>query len=173
MSQDLGLSQIVDIPTRGTSILDLFFTNNPDFVKNFDIIDGLGDHNIVHVKTALQPFRKKPVKRTIQLWTKVDDVKIKKETQDLRQTFLERFSPLDNPIVIWNFLKKEFMKIIKNNVPSKITSSKTHQPWITSETKKLKGTKGLRLQIQIEMLKFIGKSKVKHSGYAGASMTNM
>ena len=29
------------------------------------------------------------------------------------------------------------MKIIKNNVPSKITSSKTHQPWITSETKKL------------------------------------
>ena len=137
MSQDLGLSQIVDIPTRGTSILDLFFTNNPDFVKNFDIIDGLGDHNIVHVKTALQPFRKKPVKRTIQLWTKVDDVKIKKETQDLRQTFLERFSPLDNPIVIWNFLKKEFMKIIKNNVPSKITSSKTHQPWITSETKKL------------------------------------
>ena len=65
------------------------------------------------------------------------------------------------------------MKIIKNNVPSKITSSKTHQPWITSETKKLKGTKGLRLQIQIEMLKFIGKSKVKHSGYAGASMTNM
>ena len=106
MSQDLGLSQIVDIPTRGTSILDLFFTNNPDFVKNFDIIDGLGDHNIVHVKTALQPFRKKPVKRTIQLWTKVDDVKIKKETQDLRQTFLERFSPLDNPIVIWNFLKK-------------------------------------------------------------------
>ena len=137
MSQDLGLSQIVDIPTRGTSILDLFFTNNPDFVKNFDIIDGLGDHNIVHVKTALQPFRKKPVKRTIQLWTKVDDVKIKKETQDLRQTFLERFSPLDNPIVIWNFLKKEFMKIIKNNVPSKITSSKTHQPWITCETKKL------------------------------------
>ena len=70
------------------------------------------------------------------------------------------------------------MKIIKNNVPSKIISSKTHQPWITSETKnllgkKLDGTKRLRLQIQIEMLKFIGKSKVKHSGYAGASMTNM
>ena len=39
--------------------------------------------------------------------------------------------------------------------------------------KKLDGTKRLRLQIQIEMLKFIGKSKVKHSGYAGASMTNM
>ena len=83
MSQDLGLSQIVDTPTRGTSILDLFFTNNPDFVKNFTIIDGVGDHDIVHVKTSLKPFRKKPVKRTIQLWTKVDEVKLLKETNDL------------------------------------------------------------------------------------------
>ena len=137
MSQDLGLSQIVDTPTRGTSILDLFFTNNPDFVKNFTIIDGVGDHDIVHVKTSLKPFRKKPVKRTIQLWTKVDEVKLLKETNDLKHTFLNRFSPSDCPIIIWNFLKKEFIKIINNNVPSKTTSSKTHQPWITSETKKL------------------------------------
>merc|ERR1712115_640693 len=93
--------------------------------------------NCVHVKTSLKPFRKKPVKRTIQLWTKVDEVKLLKETNDLKYTFLNRFSPSDCPIIIWNFLKKEFIKIINNNVPSKTTSSMTHQPWITSKTKKL------------------------------------
>ena len=137
MSQDLGLSQIVDIPTRGTSILDLFFTNNPDFVKDCSLIAGLGDHEIVLVKTSLQPFRKKPVKRTIHLWTKVDEANIKKETKDLRKRFLEEFSPTDDPNRMWNFYKKEVIKIIEKNVPSKTTSTKAHQPWITTETKRL------------------------------------
>ena len=38
---------------------------------------------------------------------------------------------------MWNFVKNEFIKIIDKNVPSKETSSKSHQPWITTETKKL------------------------------------
>ena len=137
MSQDLGLSQVVDFPTRGTSILDLFFTNNPDFVKKCSPIGGLGDHEIVRVQTSLQPFRKKPAKRTIQLWNRVDEANLQKETHELRISFLRDFPVTANPITMWNYLTKAIKKIIENNVPSKSTSTKAHQPWITTETKRL------------------------------------
>ena len=49
MSQDLGLQQIVDFPTRGTSLLDVFFTNKPDLVNNCKLLAGLGDHGAVNI----------------------------------------------------------------------------------------------------------------------------
>ena len=137
LSLDLGLTQIVDIPTRGTSILDLLFTNHPDLVKNCSIISGLGDHEAVKIKSSLQAFRKKPTKHRIQLWNKVDVAKVKEEVLVLKTKFLEKFSPSDNVLDIWNFLKAEFSKIIETNVPTKFTSSKFHQPWINTETKRL------------------------------------
>ena len=59
MSQDLGLCQIVDFPTRGTSILDLLFTNHPDLIKKCYPISGLGDHDVVRINSSLQAYRKK------------------------------------------------------------------------------------------------------------------
>ena len=137
MSQDLGLTQIVDIPTRGTSLLDLLFTNHPDLVKKCYPISGLGDHEVVRINSSLQAPRKKPTKRRIQLWNKVDVSKLKEEVLALSTNFLKKFSPSDNVLDIWNFLKIEFYKIIEKNVPTKLTSSKIHQPWINTETKRL------------------------------------
>ena len=136
-SQDLGLTQIVDVPTRGTSILDLLFTNHPDLIKKCYLLSGLGDHEVVRINSSLQAFRKKPTKRRIQLWNKVDVSKLKEEVLALKTAFLEKFSPSDNVSDIWNFLKAEFSKIIEKNVPTKLTSSKFHQPWINTETKRL------------------------------------
>ena len=59
MSQDLGLSQIVDLPTRGTTTLDLLFTNHPAFIKECTVLSGLGDHEIVRITSSLHPIRKK------------------------------------------------------------------------------------------------------------------
>jgi hypothetical protein len=72
-AHDLGLTQIVDIPTRGTSILDLFFTNSPDLSRKCNLLAGLGDHEIIEIKSLLYPLRKKPIKRKIHLWNRVDE----------------------------------------------------------------------------------------------------
>ena len=141
MAQDLGLTQIVDVPTRGTSTLDLLFTNNPGFVKDCSLLPGLGDHEIVSVKSSLHPFRKKPTKRKIYLWNKVDEAEIQKAAHDLRLRFLSLFSATSNVNDMWNFLKTEFLKIIDEHVPTKETSTKSHQPWITTETKKIDSEK--------------------------------
>ena len=137
MSQDLGLSQINNNPTRGTSILDLLFTNNPDYVKNCNLLAGLGDHEVIQAKISLDPIRKKPTKRRIHLWNRVDEAKIQEDTHELRNRFLILFSASDSVIDMWNFIKKEFTFIIDDNVPTKETSTKVHQPWITTETKQL------------------------------------
>ena len=137
MSQDLGLSQIVDVPTRGTTTLDLLFTNLPAFIKSCTVLSGLGDHEIVRIKSSLHPIRKKPTKRTIQLWNRVDEIDIRKDANDLCLKFLSRFSVKSDVNEMWNFIKTEFIKIMNTNVPTKETSSKSHQPWITTECKRL------------------------------------
>ena len=52
---------------------------------------------------------------------------------------MEKFSIEDNVIEMWDYkyIKKEITEIINKNVPSKDTSTKPHQPWINTETKKL------------------------------------
>ena len=137
MSQDLGLSQIIDVPTRGTSFLDLLFSNKPDLVRNCKLLAGLGDHEAVKVQLALHPIRKKPTKRRIHLWNKVDEAKLLQDAHTFKTKFLELFSIQDNVEDMWVYIKKEILTIIDKNVPTKMTSSKTHQPWINTETKQL------------------------------------
>ena len=96
MSQNLGLQQIVDFPTRGTSLLDLFFTNKPDLVTNCELLAGLGDHEAVSIKNSLFIKKKKPTKRKILLWNRADVNKIKEKTHTFRNTFLKKFSTSSN-----------------------------------------------------------------------------
>ena len=126
MSLDLGLNQIVDFPTRGASILNVLFTNRPDITKHPKLLAGLGDHEAVSLKIALQPIRKKPTKRKIFLWSKADESKIKEASLTFRTNFLNLFSTQCNVNDIWDYIKKEIQIIIENNVPSKMTTSKQH-----------------------------------------------
>ena len=137
LSHDLGFNQIVDKPTRGNHILDLLFTNRPEIFKNPDILSGPADHDIVSLKCILKPIRKKPAKRKILLWSKVEESKIKKCTSKMKENFFNIFNSESNVTDIWNFIKKEVESIIETNVPSKTTSTRQHQPWINTKTKRL------------------------------------
>ena len=44
---DNALSQMVNTPTRGSNILDIFVTNRPALVDTCDTIDGISDHEAV------------------------------------------------------------------------------------------------------------------------------
>ena len=63
LASDLGLSQTVTEPTRGDNILDLFFTNNLDLVKNTKVISGVSDHEAVIIESKLYLKTKKTKKR--------------------------------------------------------------------------------------------------------------
>ena len=61
---DTGLRQIVDEPTRGKNILDIFLTNCPDLVKSKNVISGLGDHEAVQIDCSMRLPRKNPTPHT-------------------------------------------------------------------------------------------------------------
>ena len=59
LANDLGLSQTVEQPTRGTNILDLFFTNNLDLIQKSSVVPGVSDHDAVLTESKLFIKRKK------------------------------------------------------------------------------------------------------------------
>ena len=134
---DSGLSQIVDEPTRGENILDIFLTSNPNLVTKAEVVSGFSDHEAVKVHITLQLKRKKQVKRLIKLWKKVNLSKLKKDTKAFATLFLATHKISDPVDQIWECIKNNLLLIIEDNVPTKLTSSKTHKPWINTETKRL------------------------------------
>ena len=51
---ELGLTQTVTEATRGSNILDLFFSNHPSLLKNSSVISGVSDHEAVIVDNKLR-----------------------------------------------------------------------------------------------------------------------
>ena len=66
-----GLDQIVDIPTRGDNILDIFLTNRPTLVNKCEVVPGISDHDMVLVDSNVIVTRNKPVKREVRLLKKL------------------------------------------------------------------------------------------------------
>ncbi|MCG8033367.1 MAG: hypothetical protein JAZ03_14475, partial [Candidatus Thiodiazotropha taylori] len=72
LESDLSLNQIIDSPTRGDNILDLFSTNRPSIVNRSSVIPGISDHHAINVDSHITTTRQKPVKQTIFMWEKAN-----------------------------------------------------------------------------------------------------
>ena len=134
---DTGLRQIVDEPTRGENILDIFLTNCPDLVKSKNIIPGLGDHEAVQIDCSMRLPRKKPTPHTIRLWKSADITHLKRDVLDFAKSFVQNSTTDDDPDILWDKIQENLTTAMNAHVPSKTTSRKIHQPWITTHTKRL------------------------------------
>ena len=142
LASDLGLSQTVLEPTRGNNILDLFFTNNKDLIKKSEVISGVSDHEAVVIESRLFIKVKKPKKRVTRLWKKVDMTKLKSDAKNFSTLFKQTHSKKSDINSMWSCIKVNIHQLIDEHVPTKTTSTKVHQPWITTETKRLIRNKG-------------------------------
>ena len=134
--QDLGLSQSVLEPTRENSILDILLTNNPNLIKSTKIISGVADHDTVLSEFLFTLPRKKTVKRLIRLWNKADLNALKSDARCFSNNFLNSFDQNGNVEDMWSSFKSNLIKILNKHVPTKISSSKFNQPWITTQVKR-------------------------------------
>ena len=48
-----GLIQMVDSPTRGNNILDIFATNRPGLIQKVEVTPGLSDHEVIKIVSSL------------------------------------------------------------------------------------------------------------------------
>ena len=98
---------------------------------------GISDHDIVMLEARPVAKRNRPVKRKIHLWKKVDLQKLKGEAQILQQEFQNRFSETSSAEEMWKFIHESLTAMMKNTVPSKMSSTRFNQPWINKEVKKV------------------------------------
>ena len=61
MSHDLGMSQVVNQPTRRQIILDRCLTSFPHLINKCQVLAALDDHEIVRILASIRPLRKKLV----------------------------------------------------------------------------------------------------------------
>ena len=135
--QDIGLEQTVDFPTRLDNTLDIFATNRPTLVTRCKPFPGIGDHDIVLVDSQTIAPRLKPVKRLIHLWKRADVNALNQDVASFTSNFLSTYSTATPVELLWEEFSKSCQAAISKHVPSKLSSSRFDQPWITASVKRL------------------------------------
>ena len=126
-----GFIQMVNQPTRGNNILDLFATNRPSLVEHTKVIPGISDHKIVSVELTLSVTVNKPKVHNVYLWNRADFQDINDVIIQFSNTFLSDKS-VDIPVQeLWDSFKTMCQKCLEL-VPCKSLSSSIKYPWITT-----------------------------------------
>jgi hypothetical protein len=133
-----NLEQLVSEPTRGENTLDLCFTTLPGLTKRCTTGPGISDHDhlvILETQLRARPNKKKP--HTVNLYSKTDWEKVKREVAHMETEFHES-RPLEKTTQEnWTFFKDGLKKIMNNNIPTKKIRSKHNLPWFNRAAKHL------------------------------------
>ena len=115
--------------------------NRPALVLNCTVEPGISDHQIVVAENKLIAQRRKPLNRKIILWKRADYAELRKEVKSLENSISEKFDRTTPINIVWNIFLKEIKEIQDRCVPSKTASVSFHQPWITTDIKRLSRSK--------------------------------
>ncbi|CAC5405349.1 unnamed protein product [Mytilus coruscus] len=141
MVNNCCLDQVVTFPTRGSATLDIFLTNRPSLVNRCEPIPGIGDHDIVFIDSNTIAMHPKPTQRKIYIWKRADIEKMKSEALELSKIFHGLYNAQSSISEMWEFIKSGLKNIQDKNVPSKMSSTRFHQPWINGTIKRIKRRK--------------------------------
>ena len=126
---DLYLTQMVEEPTRGKNILDLFFSSSPSSVETVEVIPGISDHNAVMADVLVRAKTSKKKARKVFQYGRADQTKIKEELLILHHDFTKA-SPGLNADSCWSFFTERIQKIVSTHVPQKIIRERDSLPWL-------------------------------------------
>jgi hypothetical protein len=131
-----SLSQLQEEPTRGSNTLDLYFTNRPGLVKHTQTVPGISDHNIVVVDTDFKAKINKTKPRKVYSFAKADWEKIRREATVMNDELVASFDQEDMNNN-WEKFKTGIFKLMNNNIPSKMTSSRHNLPWLNKKLRSM------------------------------------
>jgi len=131
---------MVNVPTRGNNILDLFATNRPGLIRKVQVTPGLSDHEVISVESTLSATITKPRPRIFFMWHQADWQSINQRIHSFSSRFISDYS-IDTPIQdLWNTFKDECHKCL-DLIPSKQSVPSSRYPWISTNIKRLSNKK--------------------------------
>ena len=137
---DFLMQKVVIFPTRGTNILDLCFTTDPDLqlVQSCQPFPGVSDHDIVLLKFQLQTIPPKNNKRKTYLYSRANWDAIRENIVTISdQYFLQNQNTTKTVEENWSFFHTHITKLIDEHIPSKYVSNKTNRSWMSASLKRL------------------------------------
>ncbi|CAG2253661.1 unnamed protein product [Mytilus edulis] len=109
----------------------------PSLVNRCEPIPGIGDHDIVFIDSNAIAMHPKPTQRKIYIWKRADIEKMKSDAQELSEKFHGLYNAQSSISEMWEFIKTGLKNIQDKNVPSKMSSTRFHQPWINGTIKRI------------------------------------
>ena len=134
---NVGLEQVVNFPTRRDNTLDLISTNRPTLVRQCQPMPGLSDHEVIFTEIGIQATKRKPVRREIFLWKKADLDSIRSDAKKWADQFVSSNNASTPVEDLFIETQQSLDKIVRDNVPSKMTSSRLNQCWFDTNTKRM------------------------------------
>jgi hypothetical protein len=138
IANDFNLEQMIKKPTRGSNILDLFFTSNSTLVDSADVMPGISDHDgipLVVINTKPKINKAKP--RKIYVYRRANWPAIKKALADISSDFDDICLDMVNVNELWEDLKGRINKTVEVNIPSKTATPNKKAPWFDRNVSRL------------------------------------
>ena len=136
--QELNLTQVVDIPTRGTNTLDLLFTDVPSLISKIHSAPGLSDHDTILVDHKLKATINKKAAREVPLFNKADWPSLREKVRLLVLDYINANPPENRRSLTnnWLFLKGSLLGAIEQFIPRKKVGTRFNLLYLTPKTKR-------------------------------------
>ena len=128
------LEQMMNMPSRGNNIIDLFITTHPTLVDKCVSIPGMGDNDVVLLDILTTPYCNKPIKQKTMLWNKADLSSSKYDFNMFSSNFIFQSFPDVNSC--WTVLRNNVIQLMKKYVLNSITHSFKTSAWINTDTRR-------------------------------------
>ena len=133
----LGLTQVVQQPTRENNILDLFLVTSPDRGTEADILTGVSDHDAVCLSYNRRLNRNKKSSRNVYLFKRADMESLKGEiTHYYNDEFKQHIEAIDINET-WEKFKDLLNKLMKKHIPQRNVKQNCKLPWVNNIIRRL------------------------------------
>ena len=117
-----GYSQVVDSPTRGDALLDVYLVRPESSFTHTSIVQGISDHNGVMLEIEWEQSDCEPqVERVVPVYNKTDVLGLQTFLRDKFAVWASNGSCVEE---IWNNFKNIVYECIESFVPRKILRKK-------------------------------------------------
>ena len=89
------------------------------------------------VESPIYASRNKPTKRKVHLWKRADTIQMRDELCSFANNFITTYDVTSNIEEMSRNITSSLSHILDKCVPSKMTTTRFNQPWITREVKRL------------------------------------
>ncbi len=128
--EDNCLYQLVNEPTRGSNLIDLVITGNPDMIDNVSVEQpfSTSDHRRTDVTLKVQVPRIEAAPRKIYLYSKGDYTSFNKEVRDSKWETVLGKKTVNHQ---WDIFKTEYHRLREKYIPHKLIKAnrRLKPPW--------------------------------------------